>query len=797
MALRAAAAVAVTAAALAAASSASAVTAASVTRVAGGGTVATSAIATTAPYTLALEANFDSLGGIGLANDDILGADYTAVRIFRFTPGGAILRTAGSFVGSSCGTTADDATYSGPADVVAFGSLYLIADNPSDHICQVNSGTGAAATFAGTTEGWVEGNATTTAKFNGPVDLEPFSGGVLIADFVNHAIRKYVSGTVSTVAGAPTNNTPPAEPPATLSDATAADIGLPHAVSAISESHYFIANEFQVLEVDAGKIKRVAGGGANPTPVDGDQATSINFNPGGVQALRGGDFLVYDDIGNRILRVSGGVISTLAGGLASGGTFALSDHALYVAQNDTVARILATEIVSGPADGSHVGTGDAQFGFASWDEHATFACSVDSPSSYGPCGTVTGRGEGKHQIYVKATTDTNRVDPAPVRRDWYVDLSPPGAFGLLGPDDGATTGDPKPVFSWERTTDGSTVVQSGLDHYDLVVDGVTVATVDPGGCSTTCAAAVPNALPDGARSWEVHAVDKVGHARVSGPRTIVIASPPVAALTLAPARALAGRTVTFDASASTDANGSIVKYEWDFDGDGTFDADTGASPTTTKSYPAPATLEPKVRVTDSGGLSAVAQASLVVSAQAPAGKPLGVSVNDGAQFTNDPDVTIFAVWPSFASNAFVSNDGGFKAGQIFPVAEKIPWKLDSSGPERLPKTVYVRFTAGPQVSETYTDDIILDQTPPKVLSASLPSGPGAASAAAARKVKLKIKARDNVSGVGAAQVTKNKRKPGRFLRFKKTLKVAPAKRLYVRVRDRAGNLSAWRVAKRR
>ena len=107
---------------------------------------------------------------------------------------------------------------------------------------------------------------------------------------------------------------------------------------------------------------------------------------------------------------------------------------------------------------------------------------------------------------------------------------------------------------------------------------------------------------------------------------------------------------------------------------------------------------------------------------------VGVSINDGAQYTNDPDVTVFAVWPGFASDALVSNDGGFKTAVNFPVAEKIPWKLDSSGPERLPKTIYVRFTAGTQVSETYQDDIILDQTPPKVLSASLSSGGSAASA---------------------------------------------------------------------
>ena len=48
---------------------------------------------------------------------------------------------------------------------------------------------------------------------------------------------------------------------------------------------------------------------------------------------------------------------------------------------------------------------------------------------------------------------------------------------------------------------------------------------------------------------------------------------------------------------------------------------------------------------------------------------------------------------------------------------EIDWALDSSGPERLPKTVYVRFQIGPLTSDNFTDDIILDERPPVVNSA--------------------------------------------------------------------------------
>ena len=35
--------------------------------------------------------------------------------------------------------------------------------------------------------------------------------------------------------------------------------------------------------------------------------------------------------------------------------------------------------------------------------------------------------------------------------------------------------------------------------------------------------------------------------------------------------------MTFDASASADPDGTIAKYEWDLDGNGTYETDTGTT----------------------------------------------------------------------------------------------------------------------------------------------------------------------------------------------------------------------------
>ena len=75
-----------------------------------------------------------------------------------------------------------------------------------------------------------------------------------------------------------------------------------------------------------------------------------------------------------------------------------------------------------------------------------------------------------------------------------------------------------------------------------------------------------------------------------------------------------GQTVGFDASASSDPDGApIAKYEWDIDGDGTFER-TGVK--VLGSYPAPTVAGVTLRVTDADGLTAVSGATVTVAANA-------------------------------------------------------------------------------------------------------------------------------------------------------------------------------------
>lgn len=87
---------------------------------------------------------------------------------------------------------------------------------------------------------------------------------------------------------------------------------------------------------------------------------------------------------------------------------------------------------------------------------------------------------------------------------------------------------------------------------------------------------------------------------------------PAAALT-APSRIVAGVPVSLSAAASHDVGEAIAGYDWDFDGNGTFDASTTA-PVASHVYPAPFSGTAVVRVRSASGLSSLATAPIAVLA---------------------------------------------------------------------------------------------------------------------------------------------------------------------------------------
>jgi subtilisin-like proprotein convertase family protein len=120
---------------------------------------------------------------------------------------------------------------------------------------------------------------------------------------------------------------------------------------------------------------------------------------------------------------------------------------------------------------------------------------------------------------------------------------------------------------------------------------------------------------------------------------------PTASLALSAPPAARGRVTTFDGSSTTDPDGTIAHYEWDLDGNGSYETDGGASPTTTKTYAATGSVTVGLRVTDDdGGVDtetlpvAITEAPVVGTLSAlPAQPRPGANVTFTLSSAGDPD----------------------------------------------------------------------------------------------------------------------------------------------------------------
>ncbi|MEA2420625.1 MAG: hypothetical protein QOE60_2831 [Thermoleophilaceae bacterium] len=98
----------------------------------------------------------------------------------------------------------------------------------------------------------------------------------------------------------------------------------------------------------------------------------------------------------------------------------------------------------------------------------------------------------------------------------------------------------------------------------------------------------------------------------------VVNRPPTAALAIKPKMVAAGRNVTLDASGSRDPEGLRLVYEWDLDGNGTFEAGSGTTPTAMPKFSGDGVKTVRVRVDDPHGGRTVAEGTLAVDGSRPA-----------------------------------------------------------------------------------------------------------------------------------------------------------------------------------
>ncbi|HEY1591462.1 MAG TPA: Ig-like domain-containing protein [Solirubrobacteraceae bacterium] len=143
-----------------------------------------------------------------------------------------------------------------------------------------------------------------------------------------------------------------------------------------------------------------------------------------------------------------------------------------------------------------------------------------------------------------------------------VDTTPPAAFDLLGPASGTLTADSHPTLSWDQATDSG----SGVDHYELWIDGHKDRDVPLSACSGgVCSAQVSGALADATHTWLVKAVDAAGNDRASNETWsfTVDVTPPAAFDLVSPANGtfVSTSAPTFSWNQTTDATSGVDHYE--------------------------------------------------------------------------------------------------------------------------------------------------------------------------------------------------------------------------------------------
>lgn len=379
------------------------------------------------------------------------------------------------------------------------------------------------------------------------------------------------------------------------------------------------------------------------------------------------------------------------------------------------------------------------------------------------------------------------------------DVVPPN-LAVSRPQQSMQTKLVRPTFSWINSDGAGT----GVTGLSLSIDAGAPQSLDP-----TATSFQPSVdLGSGNHTFSLTSTDGAGNSTtVTRTFSIVLDPHPVAQFGQTPATAFTNETVTFDASAShdSDIDGTLTNFDWDLDGDGSFETSSGLSPHATKTFSAPYHFTIGLRVTNDSGNISTTSINADVRATPSAGE-VSLSVNDGAYATNNRIVELSLVWPKGAISALVSNDGGFgPAGGTTSVelSNAVSWTLRTSGQERIPKTVYARFKGAGIDSVPYTDDIILDTRNPAIFGATTVRASSLTVAGSKKRFAVRVRASDDNSGVSAVQVAARKRGKSVTIRVSKSKRrgarklsrnirgTAPFKPKFVRALDAAGNASRW------
>jgi uncharacterized protein (TIGR03437 family) len=187
------------------------------------------------------------------------------------------------------------------------GNLY-IADTANNRIRKVANGMITTAAGNGTAGFGGDNGSAASAKVSGPSGVAvDAAGNLFIADGANRRVREVSNGVITTAAG---NGSVGDDGPS-----TGAQLNSPEGVAVDAAGNLYIADfsSGRIRKVANEVITTMAGNGTCCFSGDNGPATSAQlYNPGGIAVDAAGNLYIADQ-GNRVRKVSDGVITTVAG----------------------------------------------------------------------------------------------------------------------------------------------------------------------------------------------------------------------------------------------------------------------------------------------------------------------------------------------------------------------------------------------------------------------------------------------------------------------------------------------------
>lgn len=195
--------------------------------------------------------------------------------------------------------------------VDAASNIYF-ADTGNARVRKVSNGVITTVAGNGTTGFSGDNGPATGAQLNNPLYVAVDSvDNFYISDHSNNRVRKVSAGAISTVAGSGTPGFSGDNGPASN-----AQLNLPQGIAVDSVGNLFIADNFnnRIRVVSNGTITTFAGNGLYGFSGDGGPAAAAEFYLVFGIAVDGiGNLYIGDELNGRIRKVSGGVVTTVAG----------------------------------------------------------------------------------------------------------------------------------------------------------------------------------------------------------------------------------------------------------------------------------------------------------------------------------------------------------------------------------------------------------------------------------------------------------------------------------------------------